>query len=77
MKSKHSPGRLLQKNRIKVYGKCFMLVESLKQHSAFTAFEPTIGGEFPKAEYDAIITEVEQWVHESGSSSVAVADHIE
>lgn len=58
MESKESPGRKLQKARSKVYVKELALLAGLRQHSAFTAWEPTFGGKFPKQQYDTIIQEV-------------------
>ena len=58
MESKHSSGRKLQKVRRKIYAKELALVAGLRQHSAFTAWEPTFGGKFPKEQYDTIIQEV-------------------
>ena len=58
LESKESPGRKLQKARSKVYVKELMLLAGLRQHSTFTAWEPTFGGKFPKQQYDAIIQEV-------------------
>ena len=60
MNSKQSPGRKLQKVRRKVYVKELALLAGLRQHSAFTAWEPTFGGKFPKQQYDTIIQEVEK-----------------
>ena len=58
MESKESPGQKLQKARSKVYAKELVLLAGLRQHSAFTAWEPTIGGKFPKEHYDTIIQAV-------------------
>lgn len=58
MESKMSPGRKLQKARGKVYVKELALLAGLRQHSAFTAWEPTFGGKFPRQQYDMIIQEV-------------------
>lgn len=58
MDSKQSPGRKLEKARNKVYVKELSLLAGLRQHSAFTAWEPTFGGKFPKQQYDTIIQEV-------------------
>lgn len=44
MDDKHSPGRRLEKIRYKVFGKEMLLLLGLRQHSAFTKFEPTVGG---------------------------------
>lgn len=59
MESKESPGRKLQKARSKVYVKELALLAGLRQHSAFTAWEPTFGGKFPRQQYDSIIQEVQ------------------
>lgn len=61
MESKKSPGRKLQKARRNVYVKELALLAGLRQHSAFTAWEPTFGGKFPKQQYDTIIQEVEKY----------------
>ena len=58
MEAKKSPGRKLQKARRNVYVKVLALLDGLRQHSAFTAWEPTFGGKFPRQEYDTIIQEV-------------------
>ncbi len=58
MDSKESPGRKLERARSGVYVKSLGLLAGLRQHSAFTAWEPSFGGKFPKAQYDTIIQEV-------------------
>ena len=58
MTSKHSPGARLEKARRKVYVKELGLLAGLREASAFTAWEPTLGGKFPKKLYDTIIQEV-------------------
>lgn len=52
---KESPGRRLEKARRNVYVKELGLLARLEQHSAFTAWEPTYGGKFPRKQYDTII----------------------
>ena len=59
MNDKHSPGRRLTKARRKVHAKLLTLLTSLRTHSAFTKYEPSIGGDFPKHVYDEIIREIE------------------
>ena len=56
--SKESPGGKLRRAREKVYVKELTLLAGLRQHSSFTAWEPTFGGKFPKQEYDTIIQKV-------------------
>ena len=58
MNSKQSPGRRLEKARTEVYVKELGLLAGLRQHSAFTAWEPSFGGKFPRKQYDEIIKEV-------------------
>lgn len=60
MDSKLSPGRKLQKARQKVYGKELALLAGLRQHAQFTAWEPTVGGKFPRETYDSIISEIQK-----------------
>ena len=56
---KESPGRKLQKAREGIFTKELVLLAGLRQHSAFTAWEPTFGGKFPRKQYDAIIQGVQ------------------
>ena len=58
LNDKASPGHKLDKARRDIWEKEMALVGSLHQHSAFTVWEPTFGGKFPKATYDAIIGKV-------------------
>lgn len=58
-----SPGRRLEKMRLRVLQKQLALLISMRQNLAFMAWEPTFGGEFPKATYQAIITEVQNAVN--------------
>ncbi|KAK6584933.1 hypothetical protein PZA11_003157 [Diplocarpon coronariae] len=51
---KSSPGKQLEKARHKILGKLLMLIPSLKQHTDFQRWEPSIGGKFPRKTYDAI-----------------------
>ncbi|KAL8953173.1 MAG: hypothetical protein Q9222_000946 [Ikaeria aurantiellina] len=52
---KNSPGRRLGKARAQVFTKELALLAGLRQHSAFTAWEPSLGGKFPRKQYDVII----------------------
>jgi hypothetical protein len=54
MSLKSSPGRRLEKIRYKIFGKLLLLLPSLQQHAEWQKWEPTIGGKFPRATYDAI-----------------------
>lgn len=59
MTDKGSPGRRLQKAREGLFTKELVLLAGLRQHSAFTVWEPTFGGKFPRKQYDAIIQGVQ------------------
>ncbi|MCJ1474859.1 hypothetical protein MMC13_003519 [Lambiella insularis] len=56
---KTSPYRRLEKARDQLFGKEMALFAQLRQNSASTVFEPTLGGKFPKAQYDTIINEIQ------------------
>ncbi|KAK9426885.1 hypothetical protein V1505DRAFT_133199 [Lipomyces doorenjongii] len=56
---KNNPEKRLDKVRAKILAKQMGILAQLRQHSAFTEFEPTLGGKFPKAIYDSIIQEVQ------------------
>lgn len=56
---KSSPGRVLEKIRGKLFIRELAALASLREHSALSRFEPTIGGEFPRQLYDQIIIEVD------------------
>jgi hypothetical protein len=55
-----SPGRKLKKMRLKVLQKQLALLKSMGQNLAFTTWEPSFGGDFPKATYSSIINEVQR-----------------
>ena len=59
-KDKSSPGYRLEKARSKVYVKELLLLDALRQHSAFTAWEPSFGGKFPREKYNAIIQQAQK-----------------
>ena len=56
---KASPGYRLEKARAKFFSKEFAIFAGLRQYSAFTAWEPTLGGKFPRKSYDIIIESTE------------------
>ncbi|KAK9371781.1 uncharacterized protein V1513DRAFT_454570 [Lipomyces chichibuensis] len=56
---KNSPDKRLEKARTKILAKQMGILAQLRRHSAFTKFEPALGGKFPKAIYDFIIQEVQ------------------
>jgi hypothetical protein len=60
MSDKESPGKKLQKARLKVYNKQLLLLNSLKTYSQFIKWEIPVGGRFPQAQYNTIIQSIEQ-----------------
>jgi len=55
MEDENSPGRKLEKMRQKIFGKLSLMLPSLRNHSEWQRFELSLGGKFPKEEYDSII----------------------
>ncbi|KAF2762797.1 hypothetical protein EJ05DRAFT_534275 [Pseudovirgaria hyperparasitica] len=52
---KNSPGRRLEKERLRVFSKQMMMFTQMRTISDFTKWEVPIGGRFPKDTYDSII----------------------
>ncbi|GFN10972.1 hypothetical protein AtubIFM54640_007366 [Aspergillus tubingensis] len=50
----------LQRTRHKVFKEEMLLLNSLRMHSHFSSFEPPIGGKFPRATYDEIISQIQR-----------------
>lgn len=55
-----SPGRQLEKMRLKVLQKQLALLNSMRMNLGYMAWEPSFGGSFPKQTYQAIIDEVQK-----------------
>ncbi|KAJ5994433.1 hypothetical protein N7451_010157 [Penicillium sp. IBT 35674x] len=51
---KKSLGRVLEKARTRVLFKEIVLLQAMKQHTWFFAWEPTTGGKFPREAYDKL-----------------------
>ncbi|KAJ5650803.1 uncharacterized protein N7484_004526 [Penicillium longicatenatum] len=51
---KKSLGRVLEKARSRVLAKEIVLLQAMKQHSWYFAWEPTTGGRFPRVTYDKL-----------------------
>jgi hypothetical protein len=51
---KKSLGRVLEKARSRVLAKEIVLLQAMKQHSWYFAWEPTTGGRFPRVTYDKV-----------------------
>ncbi|KAE8381971.1 hypothetical protein BDV26DRAFT_300451 [Aspergillus bertholletiae] len=50
----------LETSQHKIFKEEMMLLNQLRMHSHFSAYEPPIGGKFPKATYDHIISEIQR-----------------
>lgn len=53
--SKTSHGWIYEKQRIKLMTESLITIDSLRKNTAFTVYEPSLRGKFPKNQYDAII----------------------
>lgn len=53
--SKTSHGSIYEKQRIKLMTESMLAIDSLRQNTAFTVYEPSLRGKFPKEQYDTII----------------------
>jgi len=77
MNDKHSPGRMLQKMRLKVFNKQILLLNTLKTYSNFIKWEFPIGGKFPKEQYNKIITSTEHIANYMALISYASLAYVE
>ena len=57
---KKSPARILDKARYRIFAKELILLQGMKQHCAFTAWEPSFGGRFPRESYDRLINHTQK-----------------
>jgi hypothetical protein len=57
-----SPGRRLRKARRRLFAKEIILLEGMKKHRKFAAWELGLGGKFPEASYDRLINHTQQSV---------------
>ncbi|KUJ08768.1 uncharacterized protein LY89DRAFT_764104 [Mollisia scopiformis] len=60
---KQSPGRKLEKARTRLFAKELILLQSMKHHTAFAAWEPSFGGRFPRTSYDKLINHTQNIIH--------------
>lgn len=61
MALKTSSGRRLEKARNMVFSKQMVMLNGLRTYSGFLRWEVTIGGKFPKKQYDSIIVCIEKY----------------
>jgi Fusaric acid resistance protein-like/Aromatic acid exporter family member 2 len=62
LRDKKSPGRVLEKARTRVLAKELVLLQGMKQHCEFIAWEPAFGGKFPRDTYDKLIKHTQKLV---------------
>jgi hypothetical protein len=55
LQDKRSPGRIMDKARGRVLAKELVLLQGMRQHCKFNAWEPTFGGRFPAETYSKLI----------------------
>jgi len=55
LQDKRSPGRIMDKARGRVLAKELVLLQGMRQHCKFNAWEPTFGGRFPAQTYNKLI----------------------
>jgi hypothetical protein len=55
----YSPPRMLDDARNRLFAEEMSLLTALRTYSNFTVYEPPVGGKFPKATYDRIISEIQ------------------
>jgi hypothetical protein len=60
LEDKYSPGRRLDRARLKAFNKQTVLLNNMKTYSHFTEWEVFIGGKFPKKNYDELINCIER-----------------
>ncbi|EXJ78639.1 hypothetical protein A1O1_09040 [Capronia coronata CBS 617.96] len=60
---KSCPMRRLDKARHKLYEKIMVMMNRLREHSAFTVYEPIFGGKFPKQTYDELIAHMQRLIN--------------
>ena len=57
---KKSPASIIAKARYRIFAKELVLLQGMKQHCAFTAWEPSFGGRFPRESYDKLISHTQK-----------------
>lgn len=55
LNQKDGPYGKLEKERLKIFSKAMLVLQSLRTHANFVKFDFALGGKFPKATYDKII----------------------
>lgn len=61
LRDKMSTGRKLQRARTQLFVKELILIQGMKQHIAFLAWEPTFGGKFPRSSYDKLLSHTQKY----------------
>ncbi|PGH11059.1 hypothetical protein AJ79_05101 [Helicocarpus griseus UAMH5409] len=69
-----SPGRVLERERMKLFSEEIKLLATMRDHSEYSLYEPPIGGPFPKFIYDNIATEIQAILSSMDIMSFATRD---
>lgn len=71
MTSKNSPGRKLEKARLKVYAKANVALQALRMQSSFLKYDIPIGGRFPSAQYQRLTEQIQALLNFMSLVSIA------
>ncbi|KAF2161411.1 hypothetical protein M409DRAFT_69769 [Zasmidium cellare ATCC 36951] len=71
MSSKDSPGRKLEKSRNKIFSKANLTIQGLRAQSAFLKFDIPVGGQFPRKQYQDLVTQLQSILNFMSLVSVA------
>lgn len=56
---------MLEKENRRLLGALIRLLDGMRANLVFIAWEPRLGGEFPRRAYEGIVDEVQRYVHDS------------
>jgi hypothetical protein len=71
-KLKPIPGKGLEKSAEVLLERELQLLSELREYSAYTSWEPTIGGKFPKQQYDDMTGQLQRLVAMAQFSNLKV-----
>ena len=71
MNDKNSPGRKLEKVRLKIFSKCNLIISGLRTQSSFIRYDIPVGGRFPIEQYHTLLTDLQSVLNFMALISVA------
>jgi hypothetical protein len=71
MNDKKSPGRQLEKVRLKIFSKCHLIISGLRTQSSFIRYDIPVGGKFPVKQYQALLADLQNVLNFMALISVA------